>query len=168
MALRSSFFAACFCFFMVCSVQAELISIGDKGPSFTISDYNDIVLTSQQCAGKKVVLLFGGRKEGAEQADLKMAFDKALNDAKDVVVVSVGIVKAPAFIPRGLIKSGFKKETKGVQTFCDWGGKMAASYGVPDAPITAIVMNKEGIVVIVKQNFTKNDFDYVIKEINSK
>ena len=164
--LKRSFVVVCICFLMVSYAHAELISVGAKAPAFSISDYNDTVITSQQCAGKKVILLFGGRKEGPAQTDLKIELDKAFMDAKDVVTISIGIIKPPAFVPQGLIKSSFKKETKGIQTFCDWGGKMAASYGVPDSPITAILINREGIVTAIKENFSKADLVNIIKKID--
>lgn len=147
---------------------AELIQVGVKAPSFTISDYNEALLDSKQFTGKKVVLLFGGRKESGDQADLKMALDKAFPDKKEVMIVSIGIVRAPGFIPRGLIKNGFKKETKGVQTFCDWSGQIAKLYGAPDSPITVIFINKDGIVSITKNSCTKADLAYLIGEINKK
>ncbi len=140
-------------------------------PSFSITDYNDARLDSAQLKNKIAVFLFGGRKEGPAQAELKKRLDQKLEQEKTARVISIGIVKAPAFIPKSLIKNGFRTETKGVETFCDWGGKTAELFRAGDKGITVIIADDQGVICFRKQDFQESDWaalNQKLKELGIK
>lgn len=134
-------------------------------PSFSIADYNDVRLDSVQLKSKIVVFLFGGRKEGPAQAELKKKLDRKLEKEKSARVISIGIVKAPAFIPKGFIKDGFRKETKGVETFCDWGGKTAGLFRAGEKGITVIIADEQGVICFRKQDFQESDWTELCQKL---
>ena len=114
--------------------------------SVVLSDIDDKRITLSDFKGK-VVLLTGGASAAAKQSEEWLhALVRECSTMKDVKYAPIAFVgKLPPFIPKGMIKSEFKKMV--LTPLIDWEGSPQKTLGLIKKNVShAFVIDKQGVL----------------------